>query len=475
MYSYRRNSYYNLPTRVAAGARRYGMGAIRAAPYAIAAGYNAYKAYGAFTGSGAYRRNPARRSFYSRSGVSRAPPSRGYRQTGRRVYGSLFKGRGVSKQSGRRRPRAARSAAPMQPEKGMIEILHTEYVDDFYSQAITGMSKIDDYGINPGNAELFPWLSQIALQFQKYKFKQLMMEYVPLVSEATSTTAATLLSMGAVVMAIEYDAASPFYTAKNEMENSEGAVSSKPSSGCTIGVECKPQFNPLATLYVSSNTGITSSGISGGDVRLQNLGTFGIGSFGVPTASSTPVALGEIWVSYRCCLIAPILSNGAQILTAHLVSSGSGGATSGKPGTTAPFGGGVTPTIQPSLSTGSSLVGVTVAVDGTITFPTFISNGQYMLLYSVAGTMADLSYTGFTNPVNCTLLTSWANASANFSASQVGSSLPGYSSEQSLMMAGVVDILSPGSTSASIRLTTVVIPTNGWFDLWILQMNPNVI
>jgi hypothetical protein len=445
------------------------------APYGRAAiGYAA--GYGpALTAAGlgygfARRAAGAQVGYYSGMGAYRKRVSHAAHRTGKRVYGSLFKGRGVPKQAGRRKPRAVKSASPVNPDKGSVEIVHSEYIDDFFSSATSGGFIINTFGINPGNVNMFPWLSGIALQFQKYRFKQLMLEYVPLVSESTSTTANTLLSMGSVVMAVEYDAAAPFYTAKAEMENSEGCVSSKPSTGSTMGIECAPQYNPLSTLYVSSNTGITSSGIVGGDVRLQNLGTFGIASFGVPTASSVPVDLGELWVSYRCCLNAPILSNGAAILSAHLYQNPFIGA----PGTTAPFGGAITPLIQPSLQSGSSLQGVTVALDGTITFPASISAGQFMILYWCTGTSATINVAGIAAVANCSQTLSWTSNTTSLSNLLVNAP-SNASNSTNVMCCTIIDIAAPGSSSAQVRVVTTVLPTSGRMDLFITQMNPNVV
>lgn len=55
--------------------------------------------------------------------------------------------------------------------------------------------------INPGNSALFPWLSQIALQFEKYKFNYIKIHYRPVCPTSTS---------GVVGMCIDYDPADAF-------------------------------------------------------------------------------------------------------------------------------------------------------------------------------------------------------------------------------------------------------------------------
>jgi len=109
-------------------------------------------------------------------------------------------------------------------------VCHREYLGD-----ITGTTTFSNrsYPLNPGNSKTFPWLSTIAQNYQQYKIHGIIFEFRPLITDFV-----TAGSPGVVVMATNYNANAAPYDTKQEMENSEFAVSVKPTNALIHGVEC---------------------------------------------------------------------------------------------------------------------------------------------------------------------------------------------------------------------------------------------
>jgi hypothetical protein len=184
-------------------------------------------------------------------------------------------------------------------------VCHREYLGDI--QGTAGFNNTA-FPLNPGIAETFPWLATIAQNYQEYKFHGLIFEFRPLITDFVTNGAP-----GVVVMATNYNADAPKYTTKQEMENSEYAVSVKPTRELMHGVECAMQQTPLPQLYIRS--GIPPSGQ---DLRLYDLGTFQFA-----TQTNPIQGLGELWVSYCVEFFKPVLPSdtGGNVLS-KIISRG---------------------------------------------------------------------------------------------------------------------------------------------------------
>jgi hypothetical protein len=168
-------------------------------------------------------------------------------------------------------------------------VCHREYIGD-----ITGTTGFTNrkYPLNPGSATTFPWLSTIAQNYQQYKIHGLIFEFRPLITDFVTAGAP-----GVVIMATNYNADEPVYTSKQAMENSEYAVSVKPTCNLMHGVECASNQTVLSELYVRPK-GLAS----GLDLKFTDLGNFQLASQGNPTQ-----LLGELWVSYNIEFFKPLL------------------------------------------------------------------------------------------------------------------------------------------------------------------------
>jgi hypothetical protein len=169
-------------------------------------------------------------------------------------------------------------------------VCHREYLGDIPG----GVSFTNTiYPLNPGVTTTFPWLASIAANYQEYKFHGLVFEFRPLITDFVTGGAP-----GVIVMATNYNADAPFYATKQQMENSEFAVSVKPTNTVMHGVECADKQTILPQRYVR-----TGAIPTGQDARLYDLGNFQFANQSNPSQN-----LGELWVSYCVEFFKPVLT-----------------------------------------------------------------------------------------------------------------------------------------------------------------------
>jgi hypothetical protein len=185
-------------------------------------------------------------------------------------------------------------------------VCHREYLGDI--QGTTAFTNAQ-YPLNPGLPQTFPWLSTVAENYQEYKFHGVVFEFRPLITDFVTNGAP-----GVVVMATNYNADAPVYINKQQMENSEFAVSVKPTIALMHGVECEMSQTILPQRYV--RTGAVPVG--------QDLRLYDYGNFQFATQSNPNQNLGELWVSYCVEFFKPILPTtvGGNISSLHFYKSG---------------------------------------------------------------------------------------------------------------------------------------------------------
>lgn len=199
-------------------------------------------------------------------------------------------------------------------------IRHREFIQDVQAGALLGSYSafdITSLEINPGNAAMFPWLSQIAQNYEQYRFHGLIFEF-----KTTSGSSSSTPMLGTVIMATQYNSLSTAFTNKQQMENYEFAGSTVPSTNLIHPIECDPKETQCNGIFNVKGTAANN----GGDLRLYNLGTFNIATVGLPVAQEIP---GELWVSYDICLMKPRLVPGGVNNADHWLSRTGAGFTSG--------------------------------------------------------------------------------------------------------------------------------------------------
>jgi len=180
------------------------------------------------------------------------------------------------------------------PSGGGTVIRFQEYLADVITSATPGAFNNTSWILNAANRDSFPFLAQVAANYEQYQFEGLIYEFRSTSADALNSTNTAL---GSVMMATQYDYADVPFTSKAEMLNYEYSNSVKPSENCLHMVECAPNQNVLPMLYT-----LDGSVPANADSRLYHLGRFQIATIGFQAAS---VRIGEIHVTYQVRLLKP--------------------------------------------------------------------------------------------------------------------------------------------------------------------------
>ena len=183
-----------------------------------------------------------------------------------------------------------------------LVVRHREFIGDVITGPDSGFN-ITNFSINPGLYETFPWMSTIAQNFEQYRVNGMVFEFKSTSADALNSTNTAL---GTVIMATEYNSDSPAFTTKQQMENHEFANSAKQSCSILHPIECARNLTTISELYTR-----TGDVPSGQDLRLYDLGRFGIATVGQQGAN---VNIGELWVTYEIELLKPQLPDGVNFL-----------------------------------------------------------------------------------------------------------------------------------------------------------------
>jgi len=186
-----------------------------------------------------------------------------------------------------------------------VRVTHREFVKDITVPAAPATFTNTEYLINPGNATLFPWLSRLSKQYSQYKIHGMVFVYKTMTSDYASTG-----PLGTVVMATNYNAVDRAFTSKIEMENSEFAVSCKPSQSLIHAIECEASVSGLTTLYIRDPAYATTDT---SDKRFYDYGKFQVATSGLSAGAGTGAILGEMWVSYDIEFMKPVIGGDTLI------------------------------------------------------------------------------------------------------------------------------------------------------------------
>jgi len=169
------------------------------------------------------------------------------------------------------------------PLSSGFRVRHREYIQDIQSSiAFTSQS----FSINPGLSSLFPWLSNVAQNFEQYKIHGMVVYLNTLSATAVSSTNTALGLWGVVT---QYDPSEPAFDSKQQCENYVGCQTAVPSCSLIHGIECKPNVNVLDRFFVRS-TDLTDVE----DLKLYDIGKIQLFTQGSQAQST----IGEMWVSY---------------------------------------------------------------------------------------------------------------------------------------------------------------------------------
>lgn len=236
-------------------------------------------------------------------------------------------------------------------DKG-IRVTHHEFLTDVSSS--TGFA-IATYPINPGINTTFPWLSRLALNFQKYEIHGLVFYFKSSSADALNSTNTAL---GDIMGAIDYNVYAEAPTSKVATMALAGARQSKPSEDQIYPLECAEDMTVFSTRLVRN-------GAYDGDRQKYDAGNFHLARVG----SQAVATIGSLYVSYDVTLKSPKLP--PWMMCYHAAFAAGGVATATPLGTTAA-----------GLSLYTDNIGITIDQDNqTVTFAQGV-NGNFGLMLS---------------------------------------------------------------------------------------------
>lgn len=182
--------------------------------------------------------------------------------------------------------------------KKSIIISEEEYVCEINSNNSSTaffLPAAQQFGVNPGQVSLFPWLSTIAANYQKYQFLDLEFIYQPEVTPYAPSGANT----GKVILCAEYNSALGPPNNKEDMEDINPNANDLPYKNIYL------KMDPSEMHKNSDAKFIRSAGLPGGsDIKTYDCANLFIAAQGQNVATT---ALGELHVRYTVKLFDPII------------------------------------------------------------------------------------------------------------------------------------------------------------------------
>lgn len=314
-------------------------------------------------------------------------------RAGGSILGSIF-GRGEYKVNSNTLMTQNQTPVFSSNSAGSVTIAHREFLTDVAS--IGAVFNNTSYPINPGLTRTFPFLSQIAKNFEQYEMLGCIFHF-----KSTSATAvsSTNTALGTVVLATDYETLDAPFANKQQMEAYQYCSSSVPCASVIHPIECAPRQTVLSRQFIR-----TTSVPTGGDPRIYDVGNFQIATTGQQAAA----VIGELWVSYHVRLFKPKIEN--PIGNSLLCYAGSASVTSGVDTLV-----GLVP-----LGTANRMA-ITLSAANQISLP-FV--GRYLISLFTSSPVGSTNYSTsvFVTDANCANVTSHgtslvANRENNFTAS----------------------------------------------------------
>lgn len=196
-------------------------------------------------------------------------------------------------------------------EIGGVTLTNEEYIQPIYCSATNPTAfQIETINVNPGLCNTLKVLSQLAGNFQQYRFIQLIFKFKPQISEFNATNG----QVGMVHMAANYNVNDPPYQDTMTMNSSPGALLFKASKAALFGIECDPQkLGHTNKLYVRRYN--LAPAVSSYDYKLYDHCNFYVAISDCP-ASYAGYCLGHLYCQYKIELILPMMRSliGSTIL-----------------------------------------------------------------------------------------------------------------------------------------------------------------
>lgn len=171
-----------------------------------------------------------------------------------------------------------------------IRVSHREFLGNVMGS--TGFL-LRQFPLNPGQSITFPWLSQLAANYEQYKMHGMIFSFV---STSATAVSSTNTALGQVIWATDYDVLATPFSTEVEMLSTLFSNYGTPCYNLVHAIECDAKSRPINTLYVR-----TGPVPDAADARMYDMGVTSFATFGMQAASN----VGGVWVSYDVTLIKP--------------------------------------------------------------------------------------------------------------------------------------------------------------------------
>lgn len=162
-------------------------------------------------------------------------------------------------------------------EKGTT-FIHRE---NFGQVVATTSYGVTQYSINPGLANLFPWLSQETVGFESYVVESMSFEFVPFISSAAD---------GTLVLCVDYDAADSAPSNRQQALNLAEAVSGQVWSSNVLHCGKRNTHKMVTERYLRS--GALASNL---DVKTYDVGKLYV----ITEGAESGKLIGDLYVDYK--------------------------------------------------------------------------------------------------------------------------------------------------------------------------------
>lgn len=187
----------------------------------------------------------------------------------------------------------ANSVPSFEPSDHGTRIRHREFIGNVFAPPNPNVYSVKSYNIMASNPELFPWVSEIALRYQRYKVHGMVFYYV--------STSTDYNNSGTVAICTNYNVNEREFGSMQTLQNSMFAVSTKPSLSMAAPIECEPKSMPSDGYFVRHQEALADGVVS--DLRLSTLGKLNVATEGLTLPEGT--ILGQLWVTYDLELLHP--------------------------------------------------------------------------------------------------------------------------------------------------------------------------
>lgn len=195
-------------------------------------------------------------------------------------------------------------------QSGSITLKRHEYICDIFGG--TGFD-LRNFYINPGNSMLFKFGSQLARNYEQYKFNKLIFYY----RSCSTGMSVNTVQVGTITASMCYNSLIPTLTTKAQMLEHADSKSVRISESLLFPIEVSPAKNALGPImYVTSANSPQALILSNGDPSLNtslmdDAKTYFMGNFMIAQNNCALLlankTIGELWVEYDVTFMKPRL------------------------------------------------------------------------------------------------------------------------------------------------------------------------